>query len=272
MNSLNTAANNANFQNVVASEAAKARAERERLIAEHLPQVRLIARRIHDRLPSHVSLEDLISTGTIGLISAIDRYEPGQGVKLRTYAEYKIRGAILDSLRDLDWAPRKQRRRAKEIERAVVAAEQRTQKKPSEDEVALELGVSVEEYREWAAESRNLSMMTLDRPFADDDNRETMRQVPDRDEMLPSRLFERAELEQLLTRALERMPQQERTILSLYFHEEMSLREISAVVDLHESRVSQLKAQALGRLRTFLNTSWPDRGSQLHGCRLERGK
>src|SRR5947209_4898363 len=99
--------------------------ERERLILEHLPQVRLIARRIHERLPESVSLDDLVSTGTLGLIAAIDRFDPTHNVKLKTYAEYKIRGAILDSLRGLDWAPRQQRKRAKLIESAISAIEQR---------------------------------------------------------------------------------------------------------------------------------------------------
>src|SRR5579862_10053817 len=113
--------------------------ERERLILEHLPRVRLIARRIHERLPESVNLEDLISTGTIGLIAAIDRFDPRHNVKLKTYAEYKIRGAILDSLRGLDWAPRQQRRRAKQIEAAICTAEQRLHRMPSEEEIAAEL-------------------------------------------------------------------------------------------------------------------------------------
>jgi RNA polymerase sigma factor FliA len=238
-------------------------AVREQLIADHLPQVRLIARRIHDRLPEHVHLDDLMSTGIVGLISAIDRYQPEMGVKLRTYAEYKIRGAILDSLRDLDWAPRKQRRRAKEIERAVAAAEQRTQAIPTEQDVASELGVSVEEYRVWASEARSLSVGTLESRFGDEDNRDPVRQLPDRDELLPSKMFEEAELQQLLSRAMQRMPQPERTVLSLYYHEEMSLREIAKIMDLHESRISQLKTQALGRLRTFLDARWPQRGAEV---------
>src|SRR5215813_5774868 len=114
-------------------------AERERLILEHLPQVRLIARRIQERLPESVSLEDLISTGVIGLISAIDNFDPGHNVKLKTYAEYKIRGAILDSLRGLDWAPRQKRRKAKQIESAIAAAEQKLQRAPGEEEIAAGL-------------------------------------------------------------------------------------------------------------------------------------
>ena len=122
--------------------------EREQLILEHLPQVRLIARRIHERLPDSVSLDDLISTGTIGLIAAIDRFDPTHNVKLKTYAEYKIRGAILDSLRGLDWAPRQQRKRSKQIEAAIALAEQRLHRAPSEDEIAKELGLNLAEYHE----------------------------------------------------------------------------------------------------------------------------
>ena len=106
--------------------------ERERLILEHLPQVRLIARRIQERLPENISLDDLISTGVIGLIAAIDNFDPTHNVKLKTYAEYKIRGAILDSLRGLDWAPRQKRKKAKQIEGAIAAAEQRLQRAPIE--------------------------------------------------------------------------------------------------------------------------------------------
>src|SRR5438874_12528561 len=116
---------------------------REQLILEHLPQVRLIARRIHDRLPESVSLEDLISTGVIGLISAIDRFDSSHNVKLKTYAEYKIRGAILDSLRGLDWAPRQQRKRTKQIEAAIMVIEQRVQRTPTEEEIAAELNLSM---------------------------------------------------------------------------------------------------------------------------------
>src|SRR5258708_6861172 len=123
--------------------------ERERLILEHLPQVRLIARRIQERLPENISLEDLVSTGVLGLISAIDNFDPAHNVKLKTYAEYKIRGAILDSLRGLDWAPRKKRRKAKKIEAAITAVEQRLQRAPTEEETAAQLAITMEEYHQW---------------------------------------------------------------------------------------------------------------------------
>src|SRR4051812_29432422 len=134
--------------------------ERERLILEHLPQVRLIARRIQERLPESISLDDLVSTGVVGLISAIDNFDPRHNVKLKTYAEYKIRGAILDSLRGLDWAPRQKRRRAKQIEAAINIAEQRLQRAPGEEAVAGQLGITIGEYREWLGGVRGRKVCT----------------------------------------------------------------------------------------------------------------
>src|SRR5579875_1511416 len=125
---------------------------REQLILEHLPQVKLIARRIHERLPVSVSLDDLISTGVVGLIAAIDRYDASHDVKLKTYAEYKIRGAILDSLRGLDWAPRQQRKRSKQIEAAIASLEQEHHRMPTEEEIAKHLSLSVSEYQEWLSD------------------------------------------------------------------------------------------------------------------------
>src|SRR5579872_2593945 len=144
--------------------------ERERLILEHLPQVRLIARRIHERLPGNVSLEDLISTGTIGLIAAIDRFDASHNVKLKTYAEYKIRGAILDSLRGLDWAPRQQRKRSKQIEAAISQSEQRLHRTPTEEEIAQQLGLSIAEYHEWLVEVRGLNLGSLESSSTDDES------------------------------------------------------------------------------------------------------
>ena len=231
--------------------------ERETLILEHMPQVRLIARRIHDRLPETVSLEDLVSTGVVGLISAIDRYDPGHGVKLKTYAEYKIRGAILDSLRGLDWAPRQQRHRSKLIESAIAKLEQILQRSPGEEEIARELGVSLSEYHDWLTEIRGLNLGSLESHPPEDDGRELLRFVADDEEAWPSTLLERSELSRILAQAIARMPEIERTVLGLYFQEELTLREIASMVKLHESRVSQLKTQAIARLRSFLQKKWP---------------
>ena len=230
--------------------------ERERLILEHLPQVRLIARRIQERLPDNINLEDLISTGVIGLISAIDHFDPRHNVKLKTYAEYKIRGAILDSLRGLDWAPRQKRRKAKQIESAIAATEQRLQRSPTEDEIAEALGVSLDEYREWLVEIRGLNVASLEYA-GNEQGRDLLHYLPDEKDNLPSTLLERSELERLLAEGVERIPAIERTVLSLYYHEELTLREIAQVVNLHESRISQLKSQAILRLRTYMQKRWP---------------
>ena len=230
--------------------------DRERLILEHLPQVRLIARRIQERLPENISLDDLISTGVIGLISAIDNFDPKHNVKLKTYAEYKIRGAILDSLRGLDWAPRQKRKKAKQIEAAISAAEQRLKRAPIEEEIAAQLNLTVEEYRGWLVEIRGLNFGNVEY-VSGETGRDLLQFVADRDEQLPSKLLERAELEKLLADAIERMPTIERTVLSLYYHEDLTLREIAQIVDLHESRISQLKSQAILRIRTQLEKRWP---------------
>lgn len=236
--------------------------ERERLILEHLPQVRLIARRIHDRLPESVSLDDLVSTGVLGLISAIDRFDPSLNVKLKTYAEYKIRGAILDSLRGMDWAPRQQRKRAKKIEASIAAIEQRLQRMPTEDEIATELGLSMEEYHDWLVDIRGVNLGSLECATPDEESRDLLQYLPDDEENWPSRLLERSELEKLLAQALDKMPYTERTVLSLYYYEELTLREIAKVVNLHESRVSQLKSQAILRLRSYIEKRWPtERGA-----------
>jgi RNA polymerase sigma factor FliA len=230
--------------------------ERERLILEHLPQVRLIARRIQERLPKNISLEDLVSTGVLGLISAIDNFDPSHNVKLKTYAEYKIRGAILDSLRGLDWAPRQKRRKTKQIEAAILSAEQRLKTTPTEEDIAAELGISLEEYHEWLVEIRGLNIASLE--FAgNEQGRDMLHFLPDSEDNLPSKVLEKSELERLLAESIGQIPEIEKTILGLYYQEEFTLREIAEVVRLHESRISQLKSQAILRLRARLAAQWP---------------
>jgi RNA polymerase sigma factor for flagellar operon FliA len=231
-------------------------AERERLILEHLPQVRLIARRIQERLPENVALEDLISNGVIGLIAAIDHFDPAHNVKLKTYAEYKIRGAILDSLRGLDWAPRQKRRQAKQIEAAIASAEQRLQRAPAEEEIAAELGIPLSEYRNWLVEIRGLNIASLE-GAGTEGGKDLLQYISDGGERLPSAVVERAELERLLAEGMQEIPAIERTVLGLYYQEELTLREIAQIVKLHESRISQLKSQAILRLRNHLASQWP---------------
>ena len=230
--------------------------ERNSLILEHLPQVRLIARRIQERLPDSISLDDLISTGVLGLISAIDNFNPAHNVKLKTYAEYKIRGAILDSLRGLDWAPRQKRRKSKQIEAAIAAAEQRLQGPANEEDIAAELSITLVEYHEWLVEIRGLNLASLEYAGGDQ-GKDLLHYLADTGENLPSLLLERSELERLLASSIELIPEIEKTVLSLYYHEELTLREIAQVVNLHESRISQLKSQAIVRLRSHLAQQWP---------------
>ena len=240
-----------------------AASNREALILEHLPQVRLIARRMSDRLPEHVNFDDLVSAGTIGLIAAIDRFDGSQGVKLKTYAEYKIRGAILDSLRELDWAPRRQRRRARALQQAANAAQQRTKGAASDADVAAELGISLQQCQQWMGEIHSLTFTSIDTMTVDSDGQDIPRQIASTEEM-PGRALERSELQAVLTQALNRMPTPERTVLSLYYHENLTLREIARVMNLHESRISQLRIQALNRLRIVIEKQWPQRGGKLN--------
>ena len=232
--------------------------ERERLILDHLPQVRLIARRIRNRLPEHVSLEDLVSAGIVGLIAAVDQYDPAHNVKLKTYAEYKVRGAILDSLRGLDWAPRQRRKKAKQIEFAISRAEQRLHRIPGEEEIAAEMGVDLVEYHRWLVEVQGLNIGSLEYTGEDGEGKSLLECLSDNRDQLPSRIVERSQLEHLLSDAIRKIPPMERTVLGLYYIEELTLREIAQVVDLHESRISHLKSQAILRLRADIQKIWPN--------------
>jgi RNA polymerase sigma factor for flagellar operon FliA len=229
---------------------------RERLIEEHLPQVHLIARRFHEKLPSSVCLDDLISTGVIGLISAIDNYDPRQNAKLRTYAEFRIRGAILDSLRGMDWASRHRRRKARDVEAAIHNAQQKLHHAPSEDQIAAEMGMSLQDYHARLVEIQGMNLESLDMTTSPSGNKTFLALLPDPEENLPSNLLERSELERLLAKCISEMPEKEKTVISLYYLEELTLREIAEVMDLHISRVAHLKSTALLRLRSQMKAQW----------------
>ena len=231
--------------------------QREELVMQHMAQVSLIAKRIHRRLPSYVSLDDLVSTGVVGLLNAIDNFDPSLSVQLNTYAERRIRGAILDSLREADWAPRDTRRKAKAIESAIHAAKQRLGREPSEEEIAAELGIAPEQYQEWLTSMQALDLVRLEYVTPDDQQGSLLRFVSDDEENWPSNIVERSELERVLARAIERMAKAERTILNLYYYEELGLREIAQVMGLHLSRVAQLRVQGILRLRSHMERVWP---------------
>lgn len=229
---------------------------REALVLQHLPQVRLIAKRIHDRLPECVSLDDLISSGVVGLLAAIDNFDPTLNVQLNTYAERKIRGAILDGLREMDWAPRETRKKSKLIEAAIHRAKQRAGQDPTEEEISQELGIALGEYQKWLAEVQSVELERLEYAPGDNPGGDLLNFISADPELLPSHLLERSELERILALAIDRMPKMERTVLSLYYYEELNLREISEVVGMHLSRIAQLRSQAILRLRSHMERVW----------------
>jgi RNA polymerase sigma factor for flagellar operon FliA len=230
--------------------------EREQMILDQMPQVRLIARRIHETLPGNVCLDDLISSGVIGLISAVDNFDPSQPVKLKTYAEYRIRGAILDSLRSMDWASHHRRKKYKDIEAAISSAAKKLQRSPSEEDIAAEMKLSITDYRARLIEVQGLTIGSLAATVRGDGTADFLSMIPDTGE-LPSVAVERRELEWLIAEALEELPAQEKLIVALYYQEGLTLREISQVVKLGTSRVSELKTISILRLRASIVDRWP---------------
>jgi len=231
--------------------------ERERLILDHLSHVRWIAMRIHEKIGGAVSLEDLVSAGVIGLINAVDSYDPKFNVKLKTYAEHRIRGAILDSIRGLDGIPAHKRKHLKHVEAAIAAVEQRLQRVPTEEEIAAELSVSLSAYQDLLAELRGVTLGSLDEIAEGFSESKLLRYMAHDEESLPARILERAELEKLLIDAVNKMPRLEKTILTLYYKEEQNLQEIAQILGIHTTRVCQLKSQAVLRLRAYVMKKWP---------------
>ena len=199
----------------------------------------------------------MISNGVIGLINAVDSFDPKYNVKLKTYAEYRIRGAILDSIRGLDGVPAHKRKQFKHIEAPIAATEQRLQRVPCEEEIAAEMDISLAEYQDALAGVRGVSLGSLDEVTDGFAESKLLRYVADAEEDQPARILERAELENLVADGVNKMPRLERTILTLYFKEEQSLQEIAEILGMHTTRVCQLKSQAVLRLRAYVNKKWP---------------
>jgi RNA polymerase sigma factor for flagellar operon FliA len=225
---------------------------REQLILEHLPQVRWIAASIHERLQDGTSEEDLVSVGILGLIAAVDNYDPSHNASLRTYAEYKIRGAILDSVRGLDGIPAHKRKRLRQVQDAISVVEQTHKRSAREDEVAEQLGISIRDYRVWLDELKGVTLGSLDSVAAEGCDVGLLRYLAD-DSTEPAPVqLERAEMRKLLAEGIAAMPEVEQTVLDLYFNQELTLAEIGRVMSLHTSRISQLKTQAVVRLRNWI--------------------
>src|SRR5216684_1021437 len=189
------------YQGVLDEDAA---IRREALVLQYLPQVRLIARRIHSRLPSHVNIDDLISPGVVGLLFAIDNFDPGLNVQLNTYAERRIRGAILDSLREMDWVPREVRKKSRLVQTAIRQLEQLLGREPEGEEIALQLNISAGEYHEWLSELQSIELERLEQMDSEDQHRSLLNVLPDEGSPWPSQMVERSELERILALAIAR--------------------------------------------------------------------
>ena len=226
--------------------------EQENILLEHLPVVRFLARRIHERLPQHVDMEDLVSAGVVGLMDAFAKFDPDKKVQFRSYAQFRIRGAIIDSLRTLDWSPRELRRKGRAVEEAIRVLTSRLGRAPGETEIASELGLSLEEYQQLLGDLKGLEIGTLHVERNEDSGEEELAYIPGRPEEDPLFRCLRGELEERLAEAINQLPDRERLVMTLYYYEEMTMREIGLALGVVESRVSQVHASAVAHLRAAL--------------------
>ncbi len=225
---------------------------RRRLLNRYLPLVRNVAGRMAINFPRSVELGDLINTGVIGLIEAFRNYDPERGVKFETYAVPRIRGAILDELRSMDWVPRSTRAKAREIERALVAFENREGRSPNDDELAKALNLSLEDLHHSLEDVSKTSLLSLDEMiFREEDNRQVPRieTVEDQRANTTLKKLERSELQAFLVVAVDKLTEQEKLVIALYYYEELTLKEIGEVMKISESRVSQIHTKAVIKLR-----------------------
>jgi len=233
--------------------------EQEHLLLENMPMVRFHARRIHDRLPQHVELDDLISAGMLGLIDALAKFDAKKKVQFRSYAQFRVRGAILDSLRLIDWSPRELRRKGRGIEEAIRTLTSKNGCVPGEQEIAAEMRLSLDEYQQLLGELKGLEIGTLHVEHNEDSGEEELAYIPGRPEEDPLFRCLRGELENHLTDAIAHLPERERLVMTLYYYQEMTMREIGLALGVVESRVSQIHVSAVIHLRTALK-DLADRG------------
>lgn len=244
-------------------------ADRERLLLEHLPQVQYVARRIHDRLPPQVLLEDLVHAGILGLMDAVRKYDPAKNVQLKHYAEFRIRGAILDSLRQVDWSPRALRRQARRLEQAISECKAKFGRDPTEPEIAAQLGVTLENLQHLLGDLRGLDIGSLQADSSESGGEDSVLSRTSTPEEDPFHRTLRSEMAGLLEQAVGELPEREREVLALYHFEELTMKEVGAVLGIGESRVSQIHTTALLRLRARLNELL-DRKSQPPAAAISR--
>ncbi|HZT17110.1 MAG TPA: RNA polymerase sigma factor WhiG [Gaiellaceae bacterium] len=228
---------------------------RDRLILSYAPLVRYVAGRLGSGLPAHVDEGDLVSYGLLGLINAIERYDPTRDIKFETYAIVRIKGAIIDELRALDWVPRSVRSRAREIERAIAELESKLGRAPNDDEIAARIGISVDELAESLTDISRSSIAALDELWAvsgEGDQVSLLDTIEDTSGAQPAEALDETDLRETLAEAIARLPEREKLVITLYYYEELTLREIGEVLGVTESRISQLHTKAVLRLKSRL--------------------
>ncbi len=225
--------------------------EREKLILEHAGVVKLMALRLAARLPSHISVDDLNNAGIIGLMDALDKYDPEQGITFGAYAKIRIRGAMLDEIRAMDWVPRSLRQKSNELCRVVLALEKRLHRPPTDEETASEMGISLDDYHRILDEIKGISLLPED---IQDEWVEAVKGrglSSEKDDTFD--LTYKKELQKKLAECIESLPIKEQQVLMLYYHEELTMKEVGAVMGYTESRISQIHTKAIVKLRTRLS-------------------
>ncbi|MBI1898787.1 MAG: FliA/WhiG family RNA polymerase sigma factor [Acidobacteria bacterium] len=228
--------------------------KRDQVVLEHLPLVKAIAVRVHENLPVHVELDDLVHAGILGLFDAATKYNPEKKVAFSSYAKHRIKGAILDSLRQLDWASRDLRRRHKQIEAATRELSAELQRTPTESEVAERLGVNMERWRQMMLDLRSVGLVSADTRATEHDDL-PMPEFPSRPETQPDNICARRQLRSALDQAMKGLPERYQKVVVLYYTNEMTMKEIGTVLGINESRVSQIHKSALEKMSTALQES-----------------
>ncbi|MBA2274571.1 MAG: RNA polymerase sigma factor WhiG [Actinobacteria bacterium] len=232
-------------------------ADRDVLILNYSPLVKYVAGRVAAGLPSNIEQADLISYGIFGLIDAIDKYELERGIKFETYAISRIRGAIIDELRAIDWVPRSVRFKAREVEKAYTSLENKLKRPPSDPEVAQELGVSLDELNHTYTQLSSVSLIALDELMSVDGERgdrlSLVETLEDTKAVGPVEAYESEEMKEVLARAVNRLPEREKWVVTLYYYEAMTLAEIGKVLGVTESRVCQMHTKAVLAMRGIIN-------------------
>jgi RNA polymerase sigma factor for flagellar operon FliA len=234
--------------------------QKDRLIMEYAPLIKFIAQKIAIRLPSNIELDDLISSGVIGLMDAIEKYDPTRDNKFKTYAEFRIRGSILDELRAQDWVPRSVRDKAKMLDRAQIRLESELGRIVTIEEISEKLNISLEEYHDLANQVRPVSVLSVDdqTSYSSMDKKSILNILEGCKHSDPLNQLNIKAMKSLVANAIEELPERQRLVLSLYYYEDLNLKEIGKVLRVTESRVSQLHAQAVSRLRAKLNAQFEE--------------